>query len=75
MIWNSELITWAIPGATWMLAFIAYVVLRVIETPLKRRFASIRRGVVKLSQPHHADLSGTGYPRSQLTEPQVATQS
>ena len=72
---NSELITWAIPGATWMLAFIAYVVLRVIETPFKRRFASIRRGVVNLSQPDRADLASTGYPRPQLTEPRIAAQS
>ena len=67
MTWNSELMTWAIPGVTWTLALVAYVALLVVEKQLKlkRSFDWIRRRVGELGQARHPGLGGMGHLRVQ----------
>ena len=74
---NSELITWAVPGVTWTLALIAYVVLQAVEKrlKLKRSRASSRRLAGGLAQARHPGLVGTEYQRAQHNGPHAAPQS
>jgi len=84
MTWNSALMTsWTVPCGTWTLAFIAYVVLHIVE---KRRgpkhglgASQRRRCVGEPGQMHLPELTGMGtgaeHPRSQHDGSQAAIQT
>jgi hypothetical protein len=69
MTWTSELMTWAVPGLTWTLAFISYLTLHAVERRRKRngRFHTGQRDGGELDLPSRPSSADLGYPRPQYS--------